>query len=659
MNFLSFLSNKQSKIWIFLLCAGIVFFIQFTILQPVIQYRLIDTQDWRYLLIYKSLEPNPFAQLINFWMHMGLHETPAIYYTGILSEFFGFNYQAYQIANVLFKTIAILSFFPLVLLFFKNKLLAFLSTIIFGINSAAAGPLQVIDTGAEYLALASLNVFLILYYYTIFKKKGIFYFLSSIFFLLTFLLYPPRMFPLLFLVPLVEIYWLLTFRKLENLKFSIIRTVIYIIPVMLISLPAPVSPGFTHAKQPFMLLQEILNGNWHNLLDPFAGIGWMFLTNDFWRFFGTLEAETLKNFGEYLNFLFSGPFLIFGGLTLILSLMLSKKPVKFFLLTFGLNFIIEIFVFFIANDNYRIFESILKTDVFGRFIIIRDPNIAALDAPEHFIFTKYPTILGIYILIVALVAFLEWRKKRDNNLLMAVWMGPAFSVIFHFPGWIIQGFLINDYSSIHRYFLVPSIGISLFLAAILRIAYEKLKRTILLKTFAVFIISIIIFVFLRVNQSVIEREFLGLNPERITPADQLVLHEKFLEKYGDSLGDGDVLFYFEIAEDHLNLRRTPAYYKEALVVYDIGDWIKLRRKKQLFSCMGAITDLEALRASIRRINGQINFVFPGQCDYQDKDIGIRRSNKFHLYGVENLRAFRIEDGEFIDIKDKLLKQFNP
>lgn len=667
----------MNKFWIFLLCASLVFFIQFTILAPVIQYGLFGMQDWLYLHVYRSfifLDPNPYLQLINSWIHIGLHETPAIYHTGILSEFFGFNYQAYQIANILFKTVATLSLFPLILIIFKNKWLAFLSTILYGINSATAGPLQVVDTGAEFLALASFNIFLITYYYTIFKKNKMFYFLSSLFFLLAYLLYPPRMFPQLLLVPLVEIYWLLTSRKLKNLKLSIIRVLIYIVPVILISLPAPVSPGFPHAKQPLILLQEILNGNWHNLLDPFAGIGWMLLTNDFWKLFGTLDLDTFRNFGSYLTFLFSGPFLIFGFVTLILSFILAKKPMKFFLLVFGLTLILEILMFFIANDNYRIFGSILKTDDLGHFIIIRDPNIAALDAPSHFIFTKYPTILGIYILIVAFAAFLEWRKNKDNLLLQAIWVGPIFSAVFHFPGWMIQGHLINDYSSIHRYYLVPAMGISLFLAAIItifykrslkgnfqdeltRFPYKKMERNILLKTFVLLLISVIFFTLFKANQSAIKQEFLGLNPERVKPADQRMLHNRFIDKFGDSLGNDDVLFYFDLSSK--KLEKSEQYYKEALVTSDIGHWIKLRRENLMFSCMGAFTDLEALKGSIKIVNGQINFVFPGQCDSQDGEIGIRRSNKPHLYKLENLRAFSVENGEFMDIKEQLLKELNP
>lgn len=655
MNLFSFISKKRSKLWIFLLCAGIVFFIQFTILQPVIQFRLFDSQDWLYLNIYRSLkflDPNPFSQVINSWVNIGLHEVSQIYYIGILSDFFGSNYQPYQIANVLLKTAATISLFPLILIIFRNKLMAFLSTLIFGINSATAGSLQIIALGEEFLAVIFLNLFLIMYYYTVSKNSKLLLFLSTLFFLLTFLIATPRMFPLLLLIPLIEVYWLLKNKKLKNLKFSIRRLLLYFIPIILISLFVPTSSSdFQFNNSSFRLLKDILNGNWHNLLDPFVGIGWMLLTNDFWKFFGTLGAETFKSFGSYITFLFSGPFLIFGGLTVILSLILSKKPAKFFLLTFGLYFISLILMFFVANDNYRIFETILKTDNLGRFIVIRDPNVLALDSPEHFIFTKFPTILGIYILIVAFVTFLEWRKNRENRLLQAVWAGSIFSVIFHFPGWVIQGHLINDYSSIHRYFLVPATGISVFLAAILTMLYERRRRG---KIFVLLLISAIIFTLLKSNQSAIKQEYLGLNPERIKFVDQQMLHDKFIDKFGDSLGNGDVLFYFDLSSKKLG--KSKQYYKEALIVSDIGRWIKLRKENMMFTCMGAFTDLEALKNSIKIVDGQINFVFPGQCDYQDREIGIRRSNETHLYSLENLRAIRLENGEFIDIKEQLIKQ---
>ena len=645
---------KQANLWLFFLCAGIVFLIQYVTLQSVIQYKIFDIQDWRYLLIYKSLDPNPFSQLINAWTHIGLHEASQVYHIGILSEFFGFNYQAYQITNILFKIAATLSFFPLILTVFQNRLLAFLGTLLFAINSATAGSFLVIAIGEQFLAVAFLNISLTIYYYVVLKNSKSLLLLSGFFFLLTFLLAPPRMFPLLLLIPLIEIYWLLTTKKFQNIKFSILRIIIYLLPIILISLPAPVSVSSPFTTQPSLLFKDIVSGNWHNLLDPFAGVGWMLVTNDFWKFLGTLEASTLKNFSSYLDFLFSGPLLVFTVVTLILSLILAKKPVRFFLLTFGLNFVAEILMFFVANDNYHIFENILKIDRLGNFIITSAPNGLALDNPVHFIYTKYPAILGIYILIVTFMAFLEWRKNKENRLLQALWAGAIFAVIFHFPGWMIQGYLINDFSSVHRYYLVPTIGISLFLAAILTLFYNKLKRDILLKFFATLIIFIIVFILLKANQSAIEGEYLGINnPQRIKITDQQRLHEKFADKLGDSLGNDDVLFYFDLSSR--NLGKSQQYYKEALVVSDLGYWIKFRKKELLHSCVGAITDLKTLRASLKLIDGQLNFIFPGQCYGQNKVIRIVNDPN-HIYKPENLRAFKIENGEFIDIKEQLLKE---
>lgn len=657
----------MNKFWIFLLCAGIVFFIQFIILQPVIQYRLFDTQDWMYLNIYKSfkfLDSNPFSQLINSWINIGLHEASQIYYIGILSKIFGFNYQAYQVANILLKTAATLSFFPLILIIFKNKLLAFLSTLLFGINSATAGSLQIIALGEEFLAVTSLNIFLITYYCAIFKKTKMLYFLSSLFFLLTFLMAPPRMFPLLVLIPLIEVYWLFKNQKIKNLKFSVMRVLLHLFPVILIFLSTPVSSsGFQFTNHPFILLKDIIGGNWHNLLDPFAGIGWMLLTNDFWKFFGRLELGTFKNFGEYLTFLFSGPLLIFGSLTLILSLVLSKKPMKFFLLVFSINFVAEILMFFIANDNYRIFESILKTDYLGRFIIISDPNILALDDPIHFIFTKYPTILGIYILIVAFVAFLEWRKNKENRLLQAMWVGPVFSVIFHFPGWIIQGFLINDFNSIHRYFLVPAMGMTVALAAILVLIYEKLKQGKFSRVFAMLVILSVTLVFYQSHKEAIAKEYLGMNPERVSFKDQQKLHEELITNLGNSAKTGDILVYMEIAEDLVNLRRTPQFYKVALVETDFADWLHFRRS-EVPGCIEAIFDKNILRSAIQLRDNELGFVYKGMCLEEDDNIKkVTRVNKVdHFYKTDNFYAIRVKGGQFINIKDEILRElrlFNP
>lgn len=626
------------NIWAFFLCAVLVIITQFIILQPVLQYRLFNiTEDWPYLIYYHTLDLNFLDKIIYVWKNFGLHTSAQVFHIGILSNFLGFNYSAYQVINVTLKAIGTISFFPLVLLLFKSRKLAFLATFLFGISSATAGSFLWVVKGSEYIGIMLLNIFLITYYFVILKNSKGLLLLSSFLFLAAFLMAPPRMFPQLLLVPLLEIYWLFNTRKIHNLKFSIIRVIIYILPVILISLPAPVSSCCPFASRPAILFKDIINGNWHNLLDPFSGIGWTILTNDYWRFFGKLEYDTLTNFQYYLTLLFKGPVLIFGILTIILSSILSDKPRRFFLLVFGLNFLFEILMFILTSHHLYLPENSVKS------------------YPGHFIYTKYPAMAGIYIFVIAFVAFLEWRKNRKNNLFKAMWVGPVFSVIFLWSTWVIMGPLVNDWMSVHWYFGIPAMGITLFLAAILVLFYEKLKDRKVLKNFAILVIFGVIFIFYQTHKAAITKQYLGINPYKITLQDQQALQGKLISKLGPSARIGDLLVYLDIAEDTLNLRRTKQYYREALVVHRFGYWAHFRRGNGTINngCIEAVTDKEILKSKFILKDGKKGFIYKGYCVGKLGFLHISEDKIF--YDLDNFYAFRIQGGEFIDIKHEIIK----
>lgn len=629
----------------FFICSIVVFFIHFTIYQPILQYRLfIVSEDWPFLVLYRSLYPNPLARLIEVWTTVGLHTTAQIYHIGILSDFLKLDYSNYQVINVVLKVAATLSFFPLILVLFKNYKLAFLAPILFGISSATAGAFLWIVKGSEYIGIAFLNIFLITYYFVILKKSRWLLLLSSILFLAAYLMAPPRMFPMLLLVPLIEVYWSLRLRNLKNLKFSIMRILIYILPIILISLPAPIAPGFAFTTQPFVLLRYILSGNWHNLIDPFASIGWTLVTNDFWKFFGKLEMETFKNFGTFLIFLLKGPILIFGALSLAISLVLSKEPAKFFILVFGLNILSEILIFIIASNHLYI-----PTELVMPY------------SPGHFLATKYPSLVGIYIFIVAFASFLEWRQKRDNNLLKAIWAGPIFSVVFLWPTWIVMGPLVNDYSSVHWYFGIPAMGTTLFMAAILISVYEKFKHRNLSKSFALLGILVIIFIFYQNHGVAIAKQYLGINPQKLSLKDQQLIHQQLISKLGQSAQKGNLLVYFDIIEDALNLRRTPEYYREALVLSttNFGYWVHFRRSGTGVindGCIAGTIDKKKLKSAIQIKNDKLGFEYQGVCVDKNATAGNQAKKIMAFFGLNNFYAFRIENGEFIDIRNETLKE---
>ncbi|MBI2599482.1 hypothetical protein HYW43_01010 [Candidatus Daviesbacteria bacterium] len=631
---MQYLKTHQQSMGIFFLCAVVVFVTQFAVLQPVLQYRLFNiTEDWPFIVLYNFLDLNILDKLVYIWKTNGLHTSAQVFHIGILSEFLGFNYSAYQVVNVALKTIGTLSFFPLILILFKNKKLAFLATILFGLSSTTAGSFLWIVKGSEYIGIAFLNIFLITYYYVILRKSRFLLLLSSFLYLSAYLMAPPRMFPQLLLVAVVEIYWLLKTRQLGNLKISAVRVILFIIPVILISLPAPVSPGFPFTKQPFILLRNILDGNLHNLLDPFAGIGWTLLTNNYWQFFGKLNLNTFTNLENYLFFILSGPAIIFGILTLILSFFLAGKPVRFFLLIFISNFLAEILMFFIANDNFRIAS-----------------NIVVSDNRDHFVFTKYPTIVGIYIFVVTFAAFWEWRKNQANNLLRAMWVGPVFAAVFLWPTWVVMGPLINDWSSVHWYFGIPAMGLVLF--------YEKLKHGKLSRLFAILIILAAVVIFYQSHKIAVAKQYLGINSERVSLKEQQKLHGQLLENLGNSAKTGDILVYLEITEDLVNLRRTSQFYKGALVTEKFGDWVHFRRE-ETDGCIAAIVDKQVLRTTVVVERGEKGFLYKGICILNDSVGGRLFVNKESVfYKPDDFYALRLQNGEFIDIRDEILKELD-
>lgn len=631
--------KKYRVILVFFLCSILVFFIHFTLYQPVIQYRLFNlSEDWPFLILYKSLYPNPLASVFDVWTKAGLHTTAQIYHIGILSDFLMFNYQGYQIVNVALKAIGTLSFFPLIMVLFRNKKLAFLATTLFGISSATAGSFLWVVKGSEYLGIMFLNIFLITYYYVILKNSKLLLLLSAFLFLLAYLLAPPRMFPQLLLIPIIEIVWLFRTQKLKNLKSSITRIIVYCIPVILVSLSAPVSSCCPFASRPLILFRDIVNGGWHNFLDPFAGIGWTLITNDFWQFFGVLELDTFANFNNYARFLLR-PILIFGLLTLVLAPILSKKPKQFFTLVFGVNLLLEVLIFFIANYEFTYLEILEMQHDIG-----------------HFLYTKYPTLIGLYIFVIVLACFLEWKKDRKNKLLQAIWIGPLFSAVFLWPTWIIMGPLINDYSSVHWYFGISAMGTTLFMGAILVLFYEKLKYRILLRRLAIFVILGIIFVFYHTHGTAIAKQYLGINPEKVSLTDQQIIQGQLISKLGSSAKNGDVLVYLDIAEDLINLRRTIQYYKEALVIPDFGYWVHFRRRGDgeiNNGCINVIIEKKLLKSIVHFRNNEVEFVYEGIC--VNKTDSFSGKSKVS-YRLDSFYAFRLQNGEFIDIKKETLKE---
>lgn len=635
--------KNKSTLWLFVLCAIIVVVTQLILLQPIIRYQLFNLQDdWGILMKYKLASSLPILDRIFWiWKTNGLHDSAAVLHIGMLNEMFGTDYQKYQYTNIFLKILATLTVFPLILVIFKNRALAFFTTLLYGISSGTAGSFSWIMKGGYMLAIALMNLFLISYYYMLTKKSNLLMLLAMPLLFLSYLLAPPRIFPIFALIILTEIFWVIKMGVKKHVLSSLIRLALFFTPVIFVISQVPVSPCCPVTKLPIVLFNYIIVGNWHNLLSPFGGLGFSVLTNDYWKFFGILHHINLFNFREYLLFLIKGPFLIFTFLTFILSKIITQNRWKFFLQVTLINISFEVLMFFILSHHASIPKESLM-----------------LYNPYQFTLSVYPTLVGVYMLIISFFAFLEWRRETGNYLLMALWIGPLFAFIFLVGMWLILGYLINAQTSVHFYHLIPPIGVSVFVAAILLLIYQKYKKSGLSRSLAIFTIFIIITTLFLTSKLEIARVFYSNNPERISYSAQQTFHDKIQEKLGYDTKSGNFLIYFD-PNPNFDLHKFE-YYRFGLALYPeaFEALTNSRRYGKTTGCIAWIKDMDTLKSAIREENQKIGFVYRGKCLVQsDGLLKIDVDEKEDLfYGTDEFYVFRFVNGEPMDITRDILNQ---
>lgn len=664
----------HNTFWIFLLCSAIVISTQFLILQPILKYSLFTADDWHWLLNFRSLtDLNLFEKLVFIWTKIDIRQGAYVAYVGILGTIFGNNYSIYQYVTIIFKALATLTLFPLILILFRSRFLAFLTTIIYGINSASTGSFYWYMKGGIFPAIAFMNLFFISYYFTLIRNSRIFLILSSVLIFLSYLFSPTRIFPILLIVSGVEIYWLHKHKSKAGIKNFLIRLICLLLPSILISLLPSVDPTGKVQSTPHTLLKQILDGNWSNLLSPLQGIGFSLLTNENMKIFGNIDSATFSNLNNYLVFIFKGSFWILLSCLGFLGVLISKKPLRFVITAMSLNLVLDVLMFYLASYHF----------------FIPHGKIQKMD-PSMFSLTNYPTLptlVAIFILVIAFMTFFEWFKEKKNYLLIAIFIGPIFSLIFLASMWITIGDLLNGYNSMHYYYQIPAIGISLFLAAILSLFFEKFKKgtfrilaSIMIKTdifkfylsrrFAInlwilplLIITGIILYFYFSSSFAIDREFLGIYSERVEVKEQQVLHERLVKKLGNFKKEDNILVYFELPQDSAGSK----YYERSLFLNTemFEEFVFWHKEGNELHCVGHISIKDSLKSSISFKGGRWGFILSGRCLQKSKDFTLsplfpsaRVSTDQVFYSVDSLYAYKIDKGELIDIKGKLIKELN-
>lgn len=570
--------------------------------------------DVAYITHFTSLTSNPVLKLIQLWHIHGSYRAPHMYYIGILFNLFGFNYALYDMLALVFKILSIISFYLLIKILFKNNFLSFVTGLIASFHYGSVGSLEMVVRTQDYLLITGINIFLILFCLKNIEKRKIIYWsiIAPLLFLCIFLINPARSYPLLLLIIFLEI--VIFFRgdiNLSNFKQRIKELIIISVPFFLLLIFGGTETIFYNSI--IGIIKKASEGNLQLFLTPLTTFGSLFLNGEVLK---GLSAH-VWNLSSFPAYFLGGPLIIFGISTLILSRILSRKPLKFFCFVMLTNLVLEIIIFWII----------------GYVLNFPQENLYHYDP-----YTYAPAaILGAYIISLTVLAFLEW-KLRPNIYLGLYLLGVSTSLIFIVSTWLLQD-LSYISLGVTGYSTIPSIGVSGAIAAIVVLAYKKSIESRSLKIFAPAIFLLLTFYFLFNNgqiQNYLQKFLItGMNAQ-----DQIFMTNKFWS-FVKNPEECDKFFYLDSKDDYPN-----GSFYSLIIINVFQHWYSLyspyhSRKP----CPVAIlnNDENKLKESFTVSNGQEGF------SYHDT-AGL---NKF--YPLENFYAFKLQDRDIFDIKQEILE----
>lgn len=532
--------KKYSDKAIFILTLLVCTILTFLFLQDVLKNGLTG-DDWQLLFAYKTFDPQPLNRILDAWMIRGPYTTIQFYYIGILEGFFGLNYQLFQIINICFKIFATITLFILISKIFKSYFLASTSAVIFSIIHSSAGAFKHVVKGTEYLGIGFMNLFFLSYYYCITKNSIRLTLLSSVILFLTFMLAPIRMYPLLGLIPLIEMYLIIKSRNVSYPLKSFMRLIILYLPITFFAIGSLGSIS-VYRNDSVNFINDLKLGNWHFFLAPLEGLGYTLLGN------------------EQLNIL--------------------KVPVS---------------------------------------------------------------LLGISLLVLSLVFLVTWVKngsKLDKLFLLS--FGPWFAFFFLLSTWIIQGKAFNILDALHWYLVIPSVGLSVFIAGLICLFYElwtksKKHRYLFLATFLSVTVALVSF-----NE--INRYFNDLLARGTGREDQSYMQNQVLNSLDKN--QLSIFVYFEGLEDP----SLHQYYEVSLNLGYFEYWIHYFKKPNFLGCVGYVTEKNKLIASYKSNNGEY-FEWDGLCANSRYDIKTIKT----IYDKSEFRAFMFKDKKIFNITNRVLE----
>lgn len=580
--------------------------------------------DVRAIGHYKDLGDNPLQKYLNVWFNTGPHYANQTFYNGILFNFFGFNYSLYHFVGIIFKVFSIITLYFLIQVVFRNRLLSIIIALIYASHYGAASSLEMVLKTADYLAIAGLNIFFIIFYsyYRNNLKNRLVLFIASLILFISFFIQPIRIFPVLVFIVFLEIIIFLKQRTKETfIKLSVDQFVLFLPPLFLLIFGYSPATGGDMGNLS-LITKKLSEGNLQLLFTPFTTLGSFFLYGENLKI---LSLSRLSNLSAYLHFILIQPTIFFGFLTLIFSFLVSKKPLRFFTLVMLVNFIIEILIFFIVSYALHLPAAIK---------IHYDPYVF-LPA----------TFLGTYVVILSIFIFFEWIKaKSKNNYLTFYLIGALFSLTLIFFHWFFQDYVFIP-MGVRGYATVPVIGVSCMLGSLIMLAYSKLKRKI--NHFASLIFLLLIPFFYLSNNHI--QNFIQNNLKTgMRASDQVSIKDQFWSNIQNVDQPCNKLFYFSTKDDYPN-----GILYSYIFIDQFYPWYKLyspKRYDEICPITVIANDMDRLSAAYFSSGKEKGFKLKRDLETFAKANDLIEYN----YLVDDFYAFNLKDKKITDIKDEIL-----
>ncbi|MBI2596932.1 hypothetical protein HYW41_02135 [Candidatus Daviesbacteria bacterium] len=595
----------------------IISFSQILILKPHLEFGF-SPDDVRFFSDFLILG-SPFSKLSQAWQNTGIYQTPHLYYGGIMFSLFGFNYQTYHIASLFFKILSIISLYILIQVIFKNRLLSYISGIIYSFHYGSFGSMEMVTRTQDYLLITGLNIFFILFYLIFTDKlRDILWSIScSMVLFLTFLINPARAYSLLPFIFFLGVAIFLTKRTWSN--FYRVTKHLFVFFSLLILFFILTGSGRASPGNPIAIMQKISAGNLQMLLAPFSSFGSLFLQNDSLKF---LSSPTWA-LSDFINYFLGGPLIFFGVATMILSKILSKKPLKFFLGVFVANFIAELLIFLFIDIGKNLPDHLKMT---------YDP------------YTFTPTaVLGVYITTLTIFIFIEWLNNKQNKLLILYLLGITFSITSVLLTWIVYS-LVHIPMGIYGYSTIPSMGVSVAISMIVVLTYKRIKnQEPFSKILAPFVFLILVLYFFYSNNQI--QTYLKANMDYGNKAsDQVSIKDKFWSFLKDDTTPCNNFFFLETIPNEQN------GLNYSFIMIDRFDrWYSLYspyNSKKPCPVALLINDEAKLLSSYTTLEEKEGFLYKY---FNGGD---------NFFSLENFYAFKLQKRDIFDIKEEILEKID-